>query len=176
MTFTMFWFFHKHTMSLHSVFVDGFGVCLEMGKKCFIGWVLYIFILSEVNMLMKCQLSLTRYANVTHLTETMMPDVLKGILPKIDQIVSRPEQDLKIADPHLVRYDWIVQIMAQGRRKENVVLWHSLREVQWCYKDYCIGETRLDRWQRKERRLMFWRSWVRIPAPYWMDIFHFHSL
>ena len=34
MTFTMFWFFHKHTASKYSVDVNGFGISLEMGKKC----------------------------------------------------------------------------------------------------------------------------------------------
>ena len=32
-SFTMFWFFSKHTTSKHSTNADGFGVCFEMGKK-----------------------------------------------------------------------------------------------------------------------------------------------
>ena len=41
-TFTMFCFFHKHTTSKQSVYVDGFGLCFGMGKKCYRMSFLYI--------------------------------------------------------------------------------------------------------------------------------------
>ena len=53
MALPVFWFFHKHTTSYHSVDVDGFGACFEMGKKCYRMSALYIpslcsYVLSKV--------------------------------------------------------------------------------------------------------------------------------